>query len=204
MKKDISFAEARERVKKLREAIEKYRYAYHVENKSLIFDSALDSLKKELYDLEEKYPELVTPDSPTQRVAGKPLQGFQKVRHESPMLSLNDAFSLEDVEAWVSRVENFLKRKIPREFYCELKLDGLAVELQYEDGAFVLGSTRGDGAVGEDITQNLKTIEAIPLSLKSQITNHKSQTNSKFQIPKRLIVRGEVFLTKKEFARINK
>lgn len=193
--------EAKRRIEKLKQEIHKYRYAYHVLNKSLISDEALDSLKKELFDLEQQFPDLITPDSPTQRVAGKPLKAFRKVRHETPMLSFNDAFSAEDMRAWLERMENFLGRKIKeteRTFYCELKIDGLAIELVYENGVFIQGSTRGDGIIGEDVTQNLKTIEAIPLKLE---TRDEGQETS---IPKRLIVRGEVFLTKKEFERINK
>jgi len=187
-------SEAKERVEKLKKEIEKYRYAYHVLNKSLISDEALDSLKKELFDLEIEHPDLITPDSPTQRVGGEPLKEFQKMPHETPMLSLNDTFSESDMDDWLERVENYLGRKIKeneRAFYCELKIDGLAIELIYENGVFVKGGTRGDGLVGEDVTQNLKTIEAIPLKLISDY-------------PKRLVVRGEVFLTKKDFARINK
>jgi DNA ligase (NAD+) len=183
--------EAKERIEKLKKEINKDRYAYHVLNKSLISDAALDSLKKELFDLELQYSEFITPDSPTQRVGGKPLKEFQKVRHEQPMISLNDTFSEEDVEDWFSRVENYLKEKIIKEFYCELKLDGLSVELIYDNGVFTRGSTRGDGAVGEDVTQNLKTIEDIPLKLEGDY-------------PKHLVVRGEVILTKTEFRRINK
>ena len=188
--------EAKRRIEKLRQEINKYRYAYHVLDKSLISDAALDSLKKELFDLEQQFPDLVTPDSPTQRVAGKPLKEFKKVRHETPMLSFNDAFSENDMKDWARRVENYLGRKVKSDFYCELKIDGLAIELVYENGILVKGSTRGDGLTGEDVTQNLKTVEAI--SLKLEIPN------SKFQIPNRLVVRGEVFLTKKEFERINK
>ncbi len=198
--------DAAERVKHLREAIDRYRYAYHVENKSLISDEAIDSLKKELFDLEQEFPDLVTPDSPTQRVAGKPLKEFKKVRHEAPMISLNDAFSEDDVREWVARVENFLGKEIKKEFYCELKIDGLAIELVYEDGIFVEGSTRGDGVIGEDITQNLKTVEAIPLKL--TVTRDKGQGKttpmSHVPFPMRLVVRGEVFLTTKEFNRLNK
>jgi len=172
-----------------------------VENRSLISDDALDSLKKELFDIEARFPELTTPDSPTQRVAGKPLKSFVKVRHEMPMTSLNDAFSKEDMRDWYERAENFLKRKVTPEFYCELKIDGLAIELIYENGFLVLGSTRGDGRVGEDVTQNLKTVDAIPLKLKLEKFEIR---NSKFEIPRRLVVRGEVFLTKKEFERMNK
>lgn len=197
-----SKTEAKNRILKLRHEIERYRYAYHVLDKSLVSDEALDSLKKELFDLEAKFPELVTPDSPTQRVGGKPLKGFKKVRHETRMLSLNDAFSEQDMKDWWTRLENYLngelhatRYKLQAEFYCDLKMDGLAVELVYENGVFVQGSTRGDGEVGEDVTQNLRTIESIPLRL--DVTRYKLHAT-------RVIVRGEVFLTKKEFARINK
>ena len=195
--------EAKKRVQKLREAIDRYRYAYHVENKSLISDAALDSLKKELFDLEQEFPDLITPDSPTQRVAGKPLKEFVKVRHEKPMTSLNDAFSEEDVKNWLTRVGNYLQTLHPKpytlnpEFYCELKIDGLAIELVYENGILIQGSTRGDGIIGEDVTQNLKTVEAIPLKLASI-------SDKKLANYKRLIVRGEVFLSRREFERINR
>ena len=192
---------AKNRIEQLKKTINHHRYLYHVLDKPEISDSALDSLKKELFDLEQKFPEFITSDSPTQRVAGKPLKGFKKVRHEMPMLSFNDAFSEEDMRDWIKRIENYLNLNTGylsqnTNFYCELKIDGLAIELVYENGVFIQGSTRGDGLMGEDITQNLKTIEAIPL--------HLEIPNSKFQIPKRLIVRGEVFISKKEFERINK
>jgi len=183
--------EAKSRIQALKKEVSRYRHAYHVLNKSLISDEALDSLKKELFDLEERFPDLVTPDSPTQRVGGRPLKQFVKVRHYSPMLSFNDAFSEEDMRAWLERIENHLGKSVKPEFYVELKIDGLAIELVYEDGLLVEGSTRGDGVTGEDVTQNLKTVDAIPLSLG-------------IGVPKKLIVRGEVFLTKKDFVRINR
>ncbi len=191
--------EAENRIEKLKKSIEHYRYEYHVHDKSLISDAALDSLKKELFDLEREFPELMTPDSPTQRVGGEPLTEFSKVRHETPMISFNDAFSEEDMRDWLKRLENYLGRplkKSGRTFYCELKIDGLAIELEYKNGNFFRGSTRGDGHVGEDVTNNLKTVEAIPLKLKIK--------NLKFEIPPKLVVRGEVFLTKKEFDRMNR
>ena len=186
------------RIEKLRREIERYRYSRLVLNKELISPEIEDSLKKELFDLENQYPELITPDSPTQRVGGKPLKQFRKVRHEVPMLSFNDAFSEEDIGAWFERISNYLGRRVKPEFYLELKIDGLAVELIYEAGVLVEGSTRGDGTTGEDVTQNLKTIEAIPLKL--EVGSKKNEV----KIPKRLVVRGEVYLTKKEFERINK
>ena len=191
---------AAERIRELRTAINRYRYAYHVQGESLISDAAQDSLKKELFDLEQEFPDLVTADSPTQRVGGAPLKEFKKARHERPMISMNDAFSEDDMRAWFARLENFLDKKVVPEFYCEPKIDGLAIELVYENGVLVQGSTRGDGVVGEDVTQNLKTVEAIPLKINLQHTTNNPQSN----ILKRLVVRGEIFLTKKEFNRINR
>lgn len=210
---------ARKRIEKLKKEINRCRYAYHVLNKSLISDAALDSLKKELFDLEQQFPDLVTPDSPTQRVAGKPLEEFKKVKHETPMISLNDAFSRKDIEDWSQRLKNYFnsvgllksyeKGLLDSGFYCELKIDGLAVELVYENGILVQGSTRGDGRVGEDVTQNLKTIEAIPLSLlplnevKKNLERLGLNPKKYLLNPPRLVVRGEVFLTKEEFKKIN-
>lgn len=192
--------EAKKRIERLREEINKYRYAYHVEDNAIISEEALDSLKKELFDLENEYPELVTSDSPTQRIGGKPLDKFEKVRHASIMFSLHDAFSEADMRAWADRVESFIRKQgvergvASEGFYCELKIDGLAIELTYEDGLLVQGATRGDGRIGEDVTQNLRTIEAIPLRLRAPHGR---------DIPKKIIARGEIFLGKKEFARIN-
>lgn len=186
--------EARERVEQLKKLIAKYRASRLTFNKELISPEAEDALKKELADLELQFPDLVTPDSPTQRIGGEPLKEFAKVKHAERMTSLQDAFSEEDMAAWLKRLEDFLEISLPEpQFYCELKIDGLAIELEYENGVFVRGSTRGDGLIGEDVTHNLKTIEAIPLRL----------TGDR-RIPRRLVVRGEIFLTKKEFARINK
>lgn len=190
---------ARVRIAKLRDEINRYRYAYHVLDREEISAAALDSLKKELFDLEQKFPELITPDSPTQRVGGESLKEFKKVTHPEPrMISLNDAFSEQDLRDWQTRLENYLGYHLDHRtsiiehlYYCDLKMDGLAIELIYENGVLVSGSTRGDGLTGEDITQNLKTIEAIPLRLIAS------------NPPEKLIVRGETFFTKKEFARIN-
>ena len=185
--------EARERIEKLKKTIDKHRYLYHVLDRQEISDEALDSLKKELFDLEQEYPEFITSDSPTQRVGGKPLPKFNKVKHESRMYSLNDAFSEKDIFDWLQRLDNVGVKNI-KEFYSDLKMDGLAIELVYENGLFKLGSTRGDGVTGEDVTQNLKTIGAIPLKLAS----------IKSDLIPRLVVRGEVFFTKKEFERVNR
>jgi len=187
-------AEATERITKLRTVIDRARYAYHVLDKPEMSDDALDSLKKELFDLEQQYPDLITPDSPTQRVAGAAAEGFAKVAHPGRMISLNDAFSEEDFRAWLGRLENFLGAPYRGGFYCDLKMDGLAVELRYENGVLAQASTRGDGLVGEDVTQNVRTVEAVPLRLRDDDRKP----------PATLLVRGEVFLTKGEFARINR
>ncbi|MDP3880999.1 MAG: NAD-dependent DNA ligase LigA, partial [bacterium] len=196
--------EAKKRIEKLKETINHHRYLYHVKDTQEISEEALDSLKKELFELEQRFPDLVTKDSPTQRVGGKPLDKFQKVEHTDyagrpyRMNSLNDAFSEADMKDWLSRLTKHLKsinynlQANKLSFYSDPKMDGLAVELVYENGYFVQGSTRGDGSIGEDITQNLKTIEAIPLKLKA------------IDPPKRFVARGEVFLSIKEFERINK
>ena len=231
--------EAKKRIEVLKKEIEKYRYAYHVLNQSIISDEALDSLKKELFDLEQKYPEFVTPDSPTQRIGGSPLKYFKKTEHKVPMLSLNDAFTEKDMDDWYGRVKKLLpssakidgstsltinpeqfgpeltaegrSRRI--DFYCEHKFDGLAIALEYKDGVLEIGSTRGNGKVGENITQNLKTIEAIPLRLlkKEEIIDNlidagmkKIAARLKEKFPRYLEVRGEILLDKKEFQRINK
>src|SRR3989344_1357522 len=156
-----------DRLTKLREAIERYRYEYHVLDKQTISEEALDSLKHELSEIEGKYPELITPDSPSQRVAGKPLPEFKKVRHKVPQWSFNDAFSPEEMLKFDARVKRFLVQagvENPKPTYtCEHKIDGLKVVLEYEKGFLKTAATRGDGKVGEDVTENVKTIESVPL-----------------------------------------
>ena len=203
--------EVKERIEKLRDLINHHRYLYHVLDKQEISESALDSLKKELFDLEEDYPELMTSDSPTQRIGGKSLDKFVKVRHSEPMISLNDAFSENDIQDWIERISRILA---PEEinlldFFCELKIDGLAIELIYEKGILKKGATRGDGLIGEDVTQNLKTIEAIPLKLRREenslvdLRKELDVITLKKEIPPILIVRGEAFITKKDFEKLN-
>ena len=179
--------EAKQRIEKLRELIERYRYSYHVLDKSEVSDAVNDSLKHELQELENQYPEFVTPDSPTQRVGGKPLEKFAKVTHERPMLSLTDVFSFEELRDWEVRNKKIRNEKY--EYFTELKIDGLAVSLIYENGIFIRGATRGDGKVGEDVSQNLKTVEAIPLRLTKPFSCE---------------VRGEVYLPIDVFERLNK
>ena len=210
--------EVKRRIEKLRKLINYHRYLYHVLNRQEISDDALDSLKKELFDLEQQYPEFITPDSPTQRVAGKPLKGFKKVKHPfPPMLSLFDAFSEKDMKDWQERYEKVIGPNNDWgefRYYCELKLDGLAIELIYRNGILSVASTRGDGKIGEEVTLNVKTIEAIPLRiLEKEIALRNLKKEGLFKTleilekeypPKELIVRGEVFMNKKEFARLNK
>ena len=156
---------ANARILKLRELIDNYRYHYHVLDESIMSEAAADSLKHELAMLEAEYPELVTPDSPTQRVAGRALDKFTKVAHERRMISLMDVFSREEVNEWIQRNEKLVPGGVRHEFFTDIKMDGLACSLKYRDGVFYQAVTRGDGLVGEDVTQNVRTIENIPMKL---------------------------------------
>ncbi|MFC1663740.1 NAD-dependent DNA ligase LigA [Patescibacteria group bacterium] len=203
--------EVKKRIEKLKKVIGHHRYLYNVLDREEISDSASDSLKKELFDLEKKFPEFITPDSPSQRIGGKPLEKFEKVRHPQPMLSFNDAFSEKDMEDWLERISKLLiKEEISQiDYFCELKIDGLAIELIYENGILKTGSTRGDGIIGESVTQNLKTIEAIPLKLRTFdqfLPKEKKEFDEKKWIKSggKFVVRGEVFISKKEFEKTNK
>ena len=199
-------AQKRRRIEKLKKVINYHRYLYHVHDRQEISEAALDSLKKELFDLEQLFPALITPDSPTQRVGGRPLKKFEKIRHPYPMLSFNDAFSEQDMKDWLERISKLLtaKERSRIDFFCELKIDGLAIELIYKQGILKVGSTRGDGIIGEDVTQNLKTIEAIPLKLEKFEIRPRPFIKERDEIPPQVVVRGEVFISKKEFERINR
>jgi len=188
----VTKSEAKIRIEKLRETINKHRYAYHVLDKQTISDSALDSLKHELYKIEQEFTDLITPDSPTQRVGGKALEKFQKVRHDRPMLSMEDVFTPEEFESWHSRILK-LSGRGRFDMFCMPKLDGLAISIVYEDGALKTAATRGDGQVGEDVTQNVRTIEAVPLRLEGKKGSQG-----------RVEVRGEVFFPVSEFEKMNK
>lgn len=188
--------QAAERITKLRTLINDYRYHYHVLDESTMSEAAADSLKHELAQLEEQYPDLVTADSPTQRVAGVALDKFIKVPHRYPMLSLNDVFNRQEVEAWVTRIDKLLPGR-NHEFFCDVKMDGLACALIYEDGVLTTAVTRGDGRVGEDVTQNIRTIENVPLTLRS------TRVTEKF-LRGRTEIRGEVVMYKKDFEMLNK
>tara|TARA_Y100000310_G_scaffold85265_2_gene82127 strand:+ start:14557 stop:16560 length:2004 start_codon:yes stop_codon:yes gene_type:complete len=188
--------EVRQRIKKLKKVIFHHRYLYHVLDRQEISDAALDSLKQELYKLEEQYPEFITPDSPSQRVGGKPLEQFQKVKQKTPMLSIDDLFSEKELKDW----QNYLKRLEPDlsfEYFLEYKMDGFAVSLVYSNGILKVGATRGDGKIGEDVTQNLKTIESIPLRLNPKNSLVKEKIKGMIE------VRGEVYMDKKDFDKFN-
>ena len=157
--------QAEKRIVKLRELINDYRYHYHVLDESIMSEAAADSLKHELSLLEGQFPELITPDSPTQRVAGKPLDKFTKVAHEKRMISLADVFSHEEIADWIHRNEKLIPGGKILEFFTDIKMDGLACALIYEDGLLKQAVTRGDGRVGEDVTMNVRTIENVPLSI---------------------------------------
>jgi len=192
--------EAEKRAARLRKLIDYNRTLYHTFDAPEIDDAAFDTLKNELEEIENKYPDLVKKDSPTQKIGGTPLDVFVKVQHSQPMHSFFDAFSREEIEQWLARLEKYLGHKLPQKkqqptFYCELKIDGLAIELVYKEGVLAQASTRGDGLVGEDITQNVKTITTVP--------NHIEQLGA-YPVPKTLVVRGEIFITQKELDRINK
>ncbi len=196
------------RAAQLRDEINHQRYLVHVLNQEDLSEAALDSLKRELSELEATYPELITPDSPSQRVAGEPLPGFSKVQHQERLLSLNDIFSLEELSAWEERMGKL--KPLAGGYYAELKLDGFAISLVYEGGLLVQAATRGDGSVGEDVTANVKTIQSIPLRLQpvtNLVSKAAEQGVSEAMIAAaqtgRLEIRGEVYISKKDFETIN-
>lgn len=214
--------DAEKRIQKLRELINDYRYHYHVLDESIMSEAAADSLKHELSLLEAEYPDLVTPDSPTQRVAGKPLDKFTKVKHDKRMISLADVFSEEEIKDWITRNEKLISGGKIEEFFTDIKMDGLACSLKYRDGVLVQAVTRGDGLVGEDVTLNVKTIQNIPLSLRSISSSsgrvaraHRhgaralvlglpaSGFPSIEEIPSEVEVRGEIVIFKKDFETLN-
>lgn len=186
-------AEAESRILKLRELINDYRYHYHVLDESIMSESAADSLKHELTLLEEKFPELITPDSPTQRVAGRPLDKFNKVTHQTRMISLADVFSEAEVREWVARNYKLVSAKTQLTFFTDIKMDGLAMSLHYHNGILTQAVTRGDGLVGEDVTMNVRTINNIPLKLSGDPED----------IPEYVEVRGEVVIFKADFEKLN-
>ena len=186
--------EARKEILHLREEVEKHNYHYHVLDSPKISDAEYDSLFRRLIDLEKAYPEFAAPDSPTQKVGSPPLDKFATLRHTLPMLSLNNANDREEMKEFDEKIQRFLKISTPIQYVAEPKIDGVAVELVYENGQLTVGSTRGDGSNGEDITRNLKTIRSIPLTLRK----------GEKDIPRRLEVRGEVYLSHEAFQKLNR
>lgn len=200
MKIPSTASAAAARLAKLRAAIDQYRYDVHVLDQPSISEAALDSLKHELTLIEERYPALITPESPSQRVAGQPLPGFTKIRHQHRMLSLADVFSFEELKAWDGRWRK-LRRTSNSGYLVDLKLDGLAMSLMYRQGRLVQAATRGDGQVGEDVTMNIRTIESIPLVLRSAELPpalRRRVTEGEIEI------RGEVVMLKKDFDALNR
>jgi len=206
-KKDsVTVNQAKLRIEKLRQMINHQRYLYHTLDRQNISDEAHDSLKHELWRLEQQFPSLITPDSPTQRVGGEALEKFQKVEHTERMLSIEDLFSYKELSEWKEYLKRLSKKK-KLEYFCELKVDGLAVALVYEHGVFSMGATRGNGQVGEDVTQNVKTIESVPLKLETfDGTVHTSIQKQVQNIlkAKRIEIRGEVYIEKKDLEKLNK
>ncbi|MDA0815614.1 MAG: NAD-dependent DNA ligase LigA [Chloroflexi bacterium] len=188
----LELKEARERAETLRTAIRRHDHLYYVLNEPEVGDSQYDALLQELRALEDEHPDLITPDSPTQRVAGEPSEGFAVVEHREPMLSLSNVFNHEELTAWQRRMSRIVERD-DFTYVCEPKIDGLAISLVYRDGRFEYGATRGDGLRGEDITSNLRTIRSLPLVLDADPA----------ALPPAFEVRGEVYLSKEEFRRLN-
>jgi DNA ligase (NAD+) len=186
---DMTKKETKRRISKLRQEIDHHRFLYHVQDKQEISDAALDSLKKELFDLEEEFPEFVVLSSPTQRVGGKPLDKFQQEKHQVPMLSLLDAFNEEDLAKWETRNSKIIRGV--NEYFITSKIDGVAAALIYADGVLQTALTRGNGRVGEDVTHNIRTVEAIPLKLNRDVEGT-------------VEVRGEIYILKKDFDVLNK
>lgn len=187
--------QSNKRAKELRELLAKYSYEYHVLDNSSISDSVYDSLFGELKKIEAEYPELITSDSPTQKAGNKLLSGFKKITHKFRMISLNDVFDRSEVEAWLKRMDNLLPG-VKHEFFTDIKMDGLACSLIYRDGFFVQAVTRGDGLIGEDVTENVKTIKNIPLKLRKS-NGFENFLNGYTEI------RGEIVILKSDFEKLN-
>ncbi len=209
----MALVEIKNRVEKLRAQIDDLRYRYHVLNDPRVTDKMYEGLMDELRKIEAAHPELVTVDSPTQRVAGKPLAKFEKVIHRVPQWSFDDAFTREDMEVWEERNMKILAKTLgyrPKDlnYVCELKIDGLHMVLTYESGCLTIAATRGDGKVGENVTQNIKTIMSVPLVIPARLPSacrrHGGQAQVGIQSPANLIVEGEVWLHRKMLEKINR
>ncbi|MBC8507065.1 MAG: NAD-dependent DNA ligase LigA [Anaerolineales bacterium] len=196
-----------ERIEVLRQELRKHNYQYHVLDEPLISDFEYDQLLLELRSIEEQHPEWITPDSPSQRAGAPPAEKFDKVRHPASILSLGNAFDAEGVYAWLERIAKLDERALDADFVVEPKLDGLSVVLHYRDGVFVQGATRGDGEVGEDITDNLRTIKALPLRIpvtEARRPTTDSVPSSVLRPPSYLAVRGEAFIRLPDFEELNR
>src|SRR4030042_5819210 len=186
------------RIEKLRREIDKFRYEYHVRDRPEVSDEVYDSLMRELRGLEEKYPELQSPDSPSQRIGGEPLKKFEKVRHKHRQWSLDDAFSLEELKAWEEKIVRMLEKHgtwnmehgtKKLEYCAEIKIDGLKIILTYKKGLLTQAAMRGDGVIGENVTEQVKTIQSIPLKLEKPID---------------ITVVGEAWMKKSDLVKLNK
>src|SRR5579875_3014981 len=192
----MSQATVEQKIEALREKIRHHDYLYYVQDSPEITDAEYDQLMRELKALEKEHPELVTPDSPTQRVGGKPKEGFAKVAHSRPMLSLDNVNSEEELRDWERRVRELAGSEAQIEYVCEYKLDGLSMALHYREAHLQRALTRGDGEVGEDVTTNVRTIRSVPLS----ITEEKLK---KAKMPANFEVRGEVVMPFTAFEKLN-
>jgi len=188
--------EPAERVEELRAQIAYHNQKYHQQDAPEIADADFDALVRELRSIEEEHPELVTPDSPTQAVGAAPSVLFASVEHRVPMMSLDNAFDLDELQAWMDRIARIDPQVLQADFQCELKIDGLAMSLTYEDGRFVRAATRGDGTTGEDVTHNVATVKAIPHTL--------SWPKKRGPVPKILEARGEVYMPVTAFEELNR
>ncbi|KYC44028.1 DNA ligase (NAD(+)) LigA [Scytonema hofmannii PCC 7110] len=197
--------EAKQRIQELRQLLQKASYAYYVLDSPIMEDAVYDQLYRELQQLEHQHPELVSPDSPTQRVGEKPTTQFTSVRHNIPLYSLENAFNVDELNNWDQRWRRQSPNAGAVDYVCELKIDGSALALTYENGVLVRGATRGDGTTGEDITQNVRTIRSIPLRLNVETKHGGSETSgaSGASLPERIEVRGEAFLPLEVFQKIN-
>src|ERR1700722_5138155 len=184
-------ASVEQKIKKLRQELERHNHLYHVEGKPQISDFDFDALMRELIELEKAHPELLTEDSPSQRVGGEPIEGFKTVEHAVPMMSIDNTYDEAEVRAFDERVHKLLDGPQPTHVL-EPKVDGVASTLRYENGVLVLAATRGDGRRGDDITSNARTIQSIPLTLTAP------------DVPAILEVRGEIYMPNSEFQRLNK
>ncbi len=184
------------RLEELRQEIRYHNYRYYILTEPVVSDGEYDRMMVELRDIEAEYPELISPDSPTQRTGAPPSEGFTKLQHPAPILSLGNAFDEEDVRAWYERIARLDERVLETDYVIEPKLDGLTVVLHYQGGVFSQGATRGDGTIGEEVTSNLRTIRSMPLRIPIE--------DNGLKVPDTLVIRGEVFIYLEAFEELNR